>query len=409
MSISLYPTPSEHNLRYFNKRASLDLIRFTPGGISRAELARQMGLTRSALTIIVNDLMQNGLVREAEDGPATGGRRAILLEINPRRGYVAGIDMGATHLGIVIADFAARVVDEIETPFNIQRDPRVCLENLVSCLKELLVRNGLTAVDVLSVGVGVPGPVVAEAGLVTAPPIMPGWDGFPIRDWLQERLGCPISIHNDADLGALGEWSHGTGRGERNLAYIKVGSGVGAGLLLDGKIYLGATGSAGEIGHITIREDGPLCTCGNYGCLEAMAGGAAIAEQARAAVASGKRTQLALLTSTAAITAKEVAAAAQKGDLVAQQIMSEAGSYLGIAVASLVNLFDPGMVVVGGGVAQIGDLLLEPIRQAVRVRSLKSVADTVRITAAVLGRRSTSMGAVVQALNIAMDRLMESV
>ncbi len=189
------------------------------------------------------------------------------------------------------------------------------------------------------------------------------------------------------------------------MAYIKVGTGVGAGLLLDGKIYTGASGCAGEIGHITIRDNGPLCSCGNYGCLEAMAGGGAIAQKARAAVKAGRRTQLAMIGDVNQITALDVARAARLGDLVAQQIMAEAGGYLGIAIASLVNLFNPSMVVIGGGVAQIGDLLLDPIRQAVRERSLRSAAQAVRISAAVLGRRSTSMGAVVQALNLALDQL----
>jgi glucokinase len=203
----------------------------------------------------------------------------------------------------------------------------------------------------------------------------------------------------------VGEWAHGAGRGERHLAYIKVGTGVGAGLLLDGKIFQGATGCAGEIGHVTVRDNGPLCTCGNYGCLEVMAGGAAIANKAREAVLAGKRTQLASIHTPNEITARDVAHAARLGDLVAQQIIAEAGGYLGIGIAILVNMFNPSMIVIGGGVAQVGDLLLDPIRQVVRDRSLRSASQAVRITAAVLGRRSSSMGAVVQALNIALDQL----
>jgi glucokinase len=235
---------------------------------------------------------------------------------------------------------------------------------------------------------------------------MPGWDNYPIRKHLENLWQLPVSIGNDAELGALGEWAYGAGRGESNLAYIKVGTGVGAGLLLDGQIYRGTTGCAGEIGHITILTNGPLCTCGNHGCLETMAGGEAIARKAREAIEAGRRTQLSTIAAEK-ICAVNVAAAAQRGDLVAQQIITDAGKYLGIAIASLVNLFNPGMIVIGGGVSQLGDLLLEPIRKTVAERSLHSAAKVVRITSAVLGRRASCMGAVVQAINISLDRLVD--
>jgi glucokinase-like ROK family protein len=402
---ALYPTLADCNVKNINKRVSLELIRFTPGGISRSELARQLGLTRAAVTTIVGDLIEAGLVYETEDGPATGGRRPILLELNPRRGYLVGVDLGATHYGMLITDFGGRVVNEAEARLDIRMSPDLYLAKIDAALGDLLTGAQLGFDDVLAIGLGVPGPIATEAGMVIAPPIMPGWDKYPIRAKAAELWGRPVSLNNDAELGALGEWAHGAGRGERQLAYIKVGTGIGAGLLLDGKIFQGATGCAGEIGHVTVKDDGPLCTCGNYGCLEAMAGGAAIANRAREAVLAGKRTQLASIRSTDEITARDVAHAARLGDLVAQQIMAEAGGYLGIAIASLVNMFNPSMIVIGGGVAQIGDLLLDPIRQVVRDRSLRSAAQAVRITAAVLGRRSTSMGAVVQALNVALDQL----
>jgi predicted NBD/HSP70 family sugar kinase len=212
-------------------------------------------------------------------------------------------------------------------------------------------------------------------------------------------------LNNDADLGALGEWAAGSGRGEGNLAYIKVGTGIGAGLLINGQIYRGVTGSAGEIGHLTIDENGPLCTCGNQGCLEALAGGHAIARQAQEAVRKKERTQLATISPVESITAREVADAARRGDLIAQQILQQAGLHIGIAIAGMVNLFNPGLVVVGGGVAQIGDLFLEPMRQAVQKRSLPASVRAVRISTAVLGRRSSSMGAVIQALTIALHLL----
>ncbi len=382
------------------------MIRFTPGGISRAELARQINLTRSAVSSIIDDFKSKGLVDEIETGQTTGGRRPILLAINPRFGYVVGIDMGATHLRLAVTDYSAHVLEEIELPLSVVEGPVSCLNLVDQQFTELLRQHKLNPEHITAIGMDVPGPVVTTAGMVISPPIMPGWDGYPIRTHLESLWHLPVSIGNDAELGALGEWAYGAGRGESNLAYIKVGTGVGAGLLLDGRIYHGASGTAGEIGHITIQENGPLCTCGNYGCLEAMAGGLAIARKAREAIEMGRRTQLASMPPEK-ILAVDVAQAAQRGDLVAQQIITDAGRYLGIAIASLVNIFNPGLVVIGGGVSQLGDLLLEPIRKTVMERSLHSAAKAVRITSAVLGRRASTMGAVVQAINLSLDRLVD--
>lgn len=404
MSTHTWSTPNQ-NVKNVNKHTVLDLIRFTPGGISRVEISRRMGLTRAAVTTIVNDLLETGIIREAESLSVRNGRPPIVLEINPTLGFVVGIDFGATHINLLVADLGARILEELETEFDIQAGPEAGIVEADHQVRELLARAGLTLNDILAIGMGVPGPILTEAGMVIAPPIMPGWDGFPIRDTLEKRWGVPVSLNNDAELGVLGEWAAGAGRGERNLAYIKVGTGIGAGLLLDGKIYRGVTGSAGEIGHLTIDENGPLCTCGNHGCLEAVAGGHAIALQAQEAVMKKQRTQLTAIQPIEKISAREVAAAARRGDLLSQQILARAGTQMGIAIAGLVNLFNPGLVIIGGGVAQTGDILLEPMRQAVQRRSLPAATRVVRITTAMLGRRSSSIGAVIQALTIALHQV----
>ncbi|MBI4927606.1 MAG: ROK family protein, partial [Anaerolineae bacterium] len=272
-------------------------------------------------------------------------------------------------------------------------------------IDQLLLEAGKTLKDISAIGIGVPGPIVQSEGTVSGPPIMPGWDRYPIRAFLEEKTGLPVSLNNDAELGAVGEWAYGAGRGEKNLAYIKVGTGIGAGLLLDGQVYRGATGCAGEIGHITIDENGPLCTCGNRGCLEAIAGGGAIARKAMEAVKMGQRTILADQMLTEKITVADVMNAARQGDHLAQRLTAEAGMHLGTAIANVVNLFNPSMVVVGGSVGQIGDLLLEPIRLTVQRRSLVVASRNVRITAALLGKHSCAIGAIVQALSISLHHL----
>ncbi|NOY99370.1 MAG: ROK family protein [Chloroflexi bacterium] len=395
------------NAKNINKHAVLDLIRFTPSGISRVELAQRVHLTRAAVSTIVTDLLTSGTIREAESRSVNSGRPPILLEINPGGGYVAGIDMGASHMTVIIANYAAHIVEEKEVPLDIAQGPKASIAQADQILRELLSTAKIPLKHLRAIGIGVPGPIVADAGMVLAPPIMPGWDRFPIRDTLEKMWGCPVSLNNDAELGAMGEWAYGAGRGEQNLAYIKVGTGIGSGLLLDGHIYRGATGSAGEIGHLIIKENGAKCTCGNRGCLEAMAGGMAIARQAQAAVRDKKRTRLADIKPIKSLTAQHVAAAARHGDLIAQQILSQAGHHVGVAIAGLVNLFNPNMVVVGGGVAQIGDLFIEPVRETVQKHSLPAATQAVRITTALLGRRSSSMGAAIQALTIALHRGIE--
>jgi glucokinase-like ROK family protein len=398
--------PYLRSIKTFNKRFILDMIRFTPGGISRAELARQMGLTRSAISGIISDLKKRGLVDEIETGPATGGRKPILLAISPFFSNIVGIDLGATHLRLMLTDYSTHVLDEIERPISVTQGPITCLAEIDREFTQMLDRAKLDVSRIGAIGIGVPGPVEIDQGMVSSPPIMPGWDGYPIRGHLEDLWHIPLSIGNDAELGALGEWAYGAGRGENDLAYIKVGTGVGAGLLLNGRIYRGATGTAGEIGHVTIEENGPLCTCGNYGCLEAMSGGLAIARKAREAIEQGRRTELSSIAPEK-ILAVDVAQAARRGDLVAQKIITDSGRYLGIAIASLVNIFNPGLVVIGGGVSQLGDLLLEPIRKTVLERSLHSAARAVRITSAVLGKRASSIGAVVQAINLSLDRVVD--
>ncbi|MFT3891523.1 MAG: ROK family protein [Anaerolineales bacterium] len=365
-----------------------------------------MGLTRAGITIIVNDLLESGIILETNSRSTPSGRPPVVLELNPEYGLVAAIDMGATHLSVAIADFSARIIQETEQPFRIDNGPQKCLSEVSQALQAIVEKCGINITDLAAVGVSVPGPVVTDAGMVMAPPIMPGWDRFPIRDTLEKSWKVSVTINNDADLGALGEWAYGAGRGERNLAFIKVGSGIGAGLIIDQQIYVGSTGSAGEIGHLTIDKNGPLCTCGNYGCLEAFASGSAIEIQAQKLVESGKRTLLAK-PSQNRITVSDVADAARRGDLAAQEIIKRSGTFIGIAIANLINMINPSIVIIGGGVAQVGDLLTGPIRQEVRERSLRASEHAVRITTAMLGRRSSLIGALVQAINIAIHDAIE--
>jgi glucokinase-like ROK family protein len=391
------------NVRNTNKGAVIDLIRHSPGGISRAAVAENLCLSRSTVSTIVNDLLDSRLVVERGVGVSRGGRRPIVLEINASAGRVVGVDIGASHLIVVVADLNGAPLAAVEELFAIEAGPEAGVRSALKAVQAALAQAGCTLAEVHAIGVGVPGPVVAAEGIVSGPPIMPGWDGYPIRAALEAAFDRPTTLDNDADLGALGEWSFGAGQGANDLAYIKIGTGIGCGLLLGGHIYRGVLGTAGEIGHVTISDSGPPCTCGNYGCLEAMAGGRAIAARAQLAVKAGQRTVLAELNGRRELTARDVAVAAGNDDPVSQQLLADAGRHIGSAVASLINLLNPGLVVLGGGVTGAGHFLLEPLHQAVADRTMRPSRQATRVVLARLGRQSVALGAVALALTRAFQ------
>jgi hypothetical protein len=203
--------------RLGSREAAPEQIRLTPEGLSRAQIASRLGISRAAVTSIAGDLIQRGLVRQASGRPSGGGRRGVLLELKPGAGGLLGIDIGASHVTMLLTDMAAHVLAEAEHSWPVARGPEACLENLRAMFDQLMDQPAAAGVQPVAIGVGVPGPVVTSQGMVSAPPIMPGWDGFPIRQRLEDLLGKPVALHNDADPGALGEWSFGAGREERDM------------------------------------------------------------------------------------------------------------------------------------------------------------------------------------------------
>ena len=258
----------------------------------------------------------------------------------------------------------------------------------------------MTTSQVAAVGVGAPGPLDIAAGVVIAPPNLPGWERVPLRQMLRDALSIPTYLDNDANAAALGEHRFGAGRGTRHMIYVTVSTGIGGGLILDGRLYHGASGVGGEVGHISVLPHGPLCGCGNRGCLEALASGTAIAREARERVNRGVPTLIAELAGgdPQQITARLVAEAAQRGDPEAQTILHTAMDYLGIGMASLVNLFNPQMIVIGGGLSKLGETLFEPVRRAIRRHAFQAAAQDVQVVPARLGDQVGVLGAAAVAL-----------
>lgn len=381
---------SPNLVRKLNEALVLDVIR-EERLLSRADIAKQTRLSRSTVSAIVDQLLASDLIRERGTGVSRGGRRPILLEFNPRAGFVVGLDMGATHLMAVVADLEANVLAGPEEPFAIEEGPERGIPQATELVETALKQAAIPRDRVFGVGVAVPGPVDYDTGTVVSPPIMPGWDRVPICDRLRTALNLPVYLDNDANLGALGERFYGAGKDAPNLAYVKISTGIGCGLILDGCIYRGQRGYAGEIGHLTIDENGPPCRCGSFGCLESMASAEAVVRRAEAAILAGQKTSLSQIQKR--LTPASIAKAAQEGDALCQQLFEEAGRHIGVALAGLINLLNPGLVIIGVGIPEAGDLLMDPLQRIVEARTMNGAAADARVVLGQLGHKAVAIGA----------------
>jgi predicted NBD/HSP70 family sugar kinase/biotin operon repressor len=358
------------------------------GVASRAELARQTGLSRSTVSSIVSDLQLDGLVcdRDGEGRAASsGGRPPSLIALDPSAGLAIGIDLGKRHLAVALADLSHAVVAERRREMPESYDAELGMAAAADLVDEVVADSGFPRDRVLGVGMGLPGPI-HSGGTVGSAAILPGWTGVLVAEEMSERLGLPVWVENDANLGALAEHMWGAGDGADCLVYLKCSAGIGAGFVLDGHIYKGAGGTAGEIGHATVDETGDICRCGNRGCLETYAGATAIAR---------------LLTRSLGqpVDPDTAVRRAADGDPTARRAFVDAGRHIGVVLADVCNLLNPERIVVGGGMGNaIGDLLLDPMREAVRLRAIASAADDVEVVQSGLGERAELLGAVALVL-----------
>jgi predicted NBD/HSP70 family sugar kinase len=369
------------SLRERNRRQLLEALR-DRGTASRADLARFTGLSRSTVSTLVSDLQASGLVveRDSEDRPSQQGRPPTLLALDQSAGLILGINFGHDHVHVAIADLSRTILAERVRRLNVDDSAREALTAAVALTDAAIAGAGLDADRILCAGVGLSGPIDRATGTVHAGKILPGWDGvMPVAE-LETRLQVPVHLDNDANLGALAEMTLGAGIGVRDAVYLMVSGGIGAGLILGGEIYRGVGGTAGELGHVLVDESGPICRCGNRGCLETMAGGPAIIELLRRSHDDD-------------LTLERVIELAVAGDSGARRAIGDAGRILGRSVATMVNAFNPELIVVGGYMSAAGDVLLDPLREAVNRYAIPSAAQDVRITGGVLGERAEVLGA----------------
>src|SRR2546429_5076582 len=304
---------------------------------------------------------------------------------------VIGIDLGGTQLRVAFADARGRLRTVVRRPTEAARGRQHVIGRIVAAVADALAEDGTPANRVRALGIGLPGPVDPSAGLVISPANLPGFRNVPLNRILTRATGIPSYLHHDAHLAALGEHRRGAARGASEMIYVTVSTGIGAGLLLRGELYAGAHGIAGEVGHIVVQRDGPLCTCGNRGCLEAIASGTGIARAARELAPGAPGSALYRLDHPHA---EDVARGARAGDELANAILENAGSYLGLAMGTLVNLFNPQLIVLGGRVIKAGKLLLRPTRRAMIASSWKASRRGLRMVRPALGDDAGLSGAV---------------
>ncbi|OQY16648.1 MAG: transcriptional regulator [Anaerolineaceae bacterium 4572_32.2] len=314
---------------------------------------------------------------------------------------VIGIDLGGTKISTALVESDGKIIAQDYRKTMAAEGQQAVIERILNSARQVMSQAKVTRSQVAAVGICAPGPLDIEAGVVVAPPNLPGWERVPLKQLIEDNLGITTFLENDANAAALSEHRFGAGRGVEHMIYITVSTGIGGGLILDGKLYHGASGMAGEVGHITIEPGGPLCGCGNRGCLEALASGTAIARVARERVAQNVPTLMTDMTDgdPERITARLVAEAASRGDSEAQEILSEAMDYLGIGMANLVNLFNPQLIVIGGGLMNIGEKLFRPVRRAIDQHTFTPATQAVRVVPAALGDNAGVLGAAAVALS----------
>ncbi|HEY5195989.1 MAG TPA: ROK family transcriptional regulator [Solirubrobacteraceae bacterium] len=378
------------SLRERNRQRIIDALGEL-GIASRADVARRTGLSPTTVSTLVSELEDAGLARQVDDpvpgGPSSrAGRPARSIRLVRAAGVAVGIEFGEQRLRVVACDRAHQVLAEGSREMPDAYDARLGMDAAAALVEEVLGLERIDSEELIGIGLGLPGPIHLSSGKVGLSAILPGWVGLTVADEMSRRLGVPVHVDNDANLAALAELRWGAGRNHETLAYLKVSTGIGAGLVVDGRLFRGVGGTAGEIGHMMVDEQGPVCRCGSRGCLETVAGARAIVDLLKPSFGPD-------------LTIDGVLERAQQGDPACRRVITAAGFRLGDCLAIVCNILNPSLIVVGGTLAAARNLVLDPMRTAVHRRAIPSAGDDVEIVAAVLGDRAELLGAVALVLH----------
>ncbi|MEV1288809.1 ROK family transcriptional regulator [Micromonospora sp. NPDC049679] len=361
------------------------------GAASRAELGDAVGLSRSKVATELDRLLERGLIETVGPAASRGGRRSSIVRIAAATRFLS-VNIGATTIDLAVTDGELRVLSRVTEHTELRQGPTTVIGQALELINKVRADSGTTRFT--GAGIGIPGPVSFREGVPVSPPFMPGWHRFPVREMFSTELGCPVLVDNDVNIMALGEKHAGIAKSFDDFLFVKIGAGIGAGIVVGGAVYRGANGCAGDIGHTAVDANGPVCVCGNVGCLEAYFGGAALTRDALAAARTGRSDHLAdQLAQAGTLSAVDVAHAAAAGDPVAIGMVRDGGRRVGQVLAGLVSFFNPGMIVIGGGLAGMGHALLAEIRGVVYRASLPLATGDMPIVLSEMGDQAGLVGA----------------
>jgi predicted NBD/HSP70 family sugar kinase len=372
---------SQSALKSANQQRLLDLL-LANGELTQAEIARRSGLAPATVSNIVRELVDQGVLVGADVSP----RRGRVVRLARASGIAVGVDFGYRHITAAVADLSHAILATRRVALEVGFDAKGVMQRARQLIDEVLEEADTGWDDVVGVGAGLPSPIDSRTRKLGAPSLLPGWEGLEVDAFISQAVGRDVVVENDANLGALAEHIWGAGRGYDNMAYLKLSEGVGAGLVLDGKLFHGGrAGTAGEIGHTTVDEYGAVCRCGNRGCLETLV---------------AARSVISLLEPVrgADLTIADVVERAERGDAACRRVLADTGRQTGIALANLCNLLNPERVIIGGELALAGELLLQPMREIVRRYAIPSAVGTLDIVLGSLGPNAHVLGAVALAL-----------
>ncbi len=368
-------TPSQTRLR----TGALDVL--AQGPQSRAELARGLGVSRSTMSLLVASLLTEGLVEEVDDGTEASklaGRPGRRIALAGAKGYYVGIDFGRIFIKAAISDARYRIIEQTSGDFDIDMPAEAALDLAASKVEKIIASSSIDRAQIRAVGIGVPGPVDAMTGHLHSGSILARWVGTDVPGGLSARLGLPVYMDNDANLGMLAEATYGAARHASVALYVLLSIGVGLGIAINGKIFRGASGIAGELGHVVVDEHGDVCRCGSRGCLEAKISVHALART--------------LAASHGDISSDEMLRRAVAGDVGANRVVADAGALVGRSIGALCSYFNPEIVIVGGELMRAGDSLLNPLKDAMRRFSIARATENVRVVPAALGEQAELIG-----------------
>ena len=375
-----------------NRSMVFDLIR-RKGPISRAEIARTIGLSIPTVMKITEEFSHKQFVQDVGKGESSGGKRPELLELIPDSKYIIGVGVGRSKTNVLMMNLAGEVfIREImETGGTVV--PEVWISRLIRVIENVIRESGLPEKQILGMGIGMPGILDEESGKVLFSPDFK-WENVDMLTPIRERFKMDITIENANRALAMGEYYFGAGVDSRNFLVVNLGHGIGSAIMREGEFYRGSSGSSGEIGHIILEKNGPKCNCGNKGCLEAIASGNAIARDAKIAVLEGNASKIMELVNgdINRIEAKTVFEAAQLGDQMAIQITERAMQYIGIGLANYINLLDPDLIILFGGLTNAGDIFLKKIKEVLRERQMKFAGRQVKLVISQMGENGTAVG-----------------